>query len=103
VQPSHHAAQELPFEKLHREKIDVSVPIQFVYVDDAFVGQSLSAIELASEVREQIAVIVRVRVQYFYRDVSIILGKIGAVAIQRLEHRALAAASQAFFENIPIS
>jgi len=74
MQPSQHAAQKLPFEELHREKVEVSVAVQLVDVDDAFVGESLSAIELAPEVRNQFTAIVRGRVQYFYRNISIFLG-----------------------------
>src|SRR5258708_37426375 len=103
MQLSHHAAQEFPLEKLHREKINVAVTVQLIYVDDVFVGESLSAMELAPEVCDQITAIVRVRVQYFYRNISIFLGKIRAVPIQCFEHRALAAYPQALFQNIAIA
>jgi hypothetical protein len=66
------------------------------------VGESLSAIELAPEVRDQFTAIVSGRVQYFYRNISIFLRKIRAVAIQCFEHRALAAYTEALFEHVPI-
>src|ERR1700730_5145758 len=103
MQPSHYAAQQFPLQKLHREEIDVSVTIHFVHIDDAFMGERLSAVELASEVREQIPAFVGVPLQYFYRNVSIFLGEIRAVAVQCFEHCGLAAYPQALFENIAIA
>jgi hypothetical protein len=63
----------------------------------------LSAVELASEVREQIPAIVGVPLPYFYRNISIFLLKFLAVAIQCFEHRALAAYPQALFQNVAVA
>jgi hypothetical protein len=65
--------------------------------------ERLRAVELAPEVREQIPAIFGVPLQYFYRNISIFLGKIRAVAIQCFEHRALAPYSQALFQDIAIA
>ncbi len=40
--------------------------------------------------------------QNFYRHVPLSFRKMGAVAIQGFEYRALAAASQSIYENIPV-
>jgi hypothetical protein len=103
LQPSHHAAQQLSLEKLHGKKIEVSVAIHFVDIHNAFMRKRLSAVEFASEVREQIPAIVGVPLPYFYRNISIFLGKIRAVAIQCFEHRALAAYPQALFQNVAVA
>src|ERR1700722_15849387 len=41
LESTHHAAQEFPLEKLHRKKIQVSVPVQLEYVDNIAVGKHL--------------------------------------------------------------
>ncbi len=57
------------------KKSDVSVAIHFVHIDDAFMRERLGAVELAPEVREQIPAVVGVPLQYFYRNISIFLGR----------------------------
>jgi hypothetical protein len=42
------------------------------------------------------------RIQSLYRDVLLNLRKIGAVAIQGFEYRAMAASSQVIDEDIPV-
>ncbi|MBK7903207.1 MAG: hypothetical protein IPJ97_09860 [Proteobacteria bacterium] len=96
-------AQQLALEQLHRDEVHVAVAIEVEDVDDAWMGQRLRLVRLATQCLQRIRTMRELFAQHFDGHVTMRRREVFLVAVQRPVHGAHATAAKLLLEHIALT
>ena len=96
-------AQQLALEQLHRDEVHVAVAIEVEDVDDAWMGQRLRLVRLATQCLQRIRSMRELLAQHLHGHVTMRRREVFLIAVQRPVHSAHAAVAKFLLEHIALT